>query len=252
MTMNPPPRLHQIVEALICASEEAMDSERVANAIHLAVGHAKSTLEEEEALPPEWEALLSTDADAVDLAIAELNTRYEHEGHALAIVKRTRGWKLMTRPEYADFPAALFPERRSQRLSAPALETLSIIAYRQPVTKAEMESVRGVAVDGMVQKLLDLEFIKIGGRAELPGRPLLYVTTEKFLEHFNLRGLSELPNIQELARVRLPTAEEIHQPELLPDAPPPEEPTEMPLEQNQDTQAQPAAEEETAAAPPAE
>jgi len=78
------------------------------------------------------------------------------------------------------------------------------------VTKAEIESVRGVSADAMIQKLLDLELVRIGGRAELPGRPLQYVTTEKFLEHFNLHSTAELPNAVELRRIRLPSAEEVH------------------------------------------
>ncbi|RYD65003.1 MAG: SMC-Scp complex subunit ScpB, partial [Verrucomicrobiaceae bacterium] len=87
-----------------------------------------------------------------------------------------------------------------------AMETLAIIAYRQPITKAAIEAVRGVACDGMLQKLLDRELVRIGGRAELPGRPLLYETTEMFYEHFGIRSIDDLPNAQELRRVKLPEA----------------------------------------------
>lgn len=208
--MNPPPELTQIVESLVIASEDAMDSARIAESIAKAVEMRQSDLDEGESLPEEWERLSRFTAEDVDQAVATLNERYAAAGHAIAIVMRPRGWKIMTRPELADFLTVLYPERRTRRLSAPALETLSIIAYRQPVTKAEIESVRGVSVDGMMQKLLDLELVRIEGRAELPGRPLLYVTTGKFLEHFNLRDTNELPNIQELSRVSLPSAEEVH------------------------------------------
>jgi segregation and condensation protein B len=92
-------------------------------------------------------------------------------------------------------------------LSGPALETLAIIAYRQPVTRADIEAVRGVAVDGVMQVLLDRGLVKICGRAEMPGRPLLYETTEFFLEHFGLRHVEELPNADELRRVPLPKPE---------------------------------------------
>ncbi|MEI7911024.1 MAG: SMC-Scp complex subunit ScpB, partial [Verrucomicrobiota bacterium] len=82
--------------------------------------------------------------------------------------------------------------------------TLAIIAYRQPITKAAIEAVRGVACDGMLQKLLDRDLIRIGGRAELPGRPLLYETTELFFEHFGIRSIDDLPNSTELRKVKLP------------------------------------------------
>ncbi len=93
------------------------------------------------------------------------------------------------------------------RLSGPALETLAIIAYRQPITRADIEAVRGVAVDGMVNMLLERGLLRIAGRAEVPGRPLLYETTEYFLEHFGLKSLDELPNSAELRRIPLPVAE---------------------------------------------
>jgi segregation and condensation protein B len=84
------------------------------------------------------------------------------------------------------------------------METLAIIAYRQPITKAAIEAVRGVACDGMIQKLLDRDLIRIGGRAELPGRPLLYETTDVFFEHFGIRSIDDLPNANELRKVKLP------------------------------------------------
>jgi segregation and condensation protein B len=100
----------------------------------------------------------------------------------------------------------LYPEAKPTRLSGPQLETLAIVAYRQPVTRADIEAVRGVAVDGVMQILLDRGLVKIAGRAEVPGRPLLYSTTEYFLEHFGLKTTDELPNSSELKRVALPTA----------------------------------------------
>jgi segregation and condensation protein B len=88
------------------------------------------------------------------------------------------------------------------------METLAIIAYRQPITKAAIEAVRGVACDGMIQKLLDRDLIRIGGRAMLPGRPLLYETTDLFFEHFGIRTIDDLPNSSELRKVKLPDPEE--------------------------------------------
>ena len=106
--------------------------------------------------------------------------------------------------EYGDFVRQLFPGRKPERMSGPAMETLAIIAYRQPITKAAIEAVRGVACDGMIQKLLDRDLIRIGGRAELPGRPLLYETTDLFFEHFGIRSIDDLPNASELRKVKLP------------------------------------------------
>jgi len=223
--MSDTPTLAQIVEALVTASEDPLNNERLAASIRIAVDQQREDAAEAAAAaaesapddapapaPPENDAALTALAEvteeAIDEAITALNQAYEETGRALAIVRRPRGWQLMTRPEYSEFLHALFPDRRPKRLSGPALETLAIVAYRQPVTKAEIESVRGVSADGMIQKLLDLEFIKIGGRAKLPGRPLQYETTEKFLEHFNLLSPDELPNAPELQRVKLPTAEE--------------------------------------------
>jgi segregation and condensation protein B len=100
----------------------------------------------------------------------------------------------------------LFPELQPTRLSAPALETLAIIAYRQPIAKADVEAIRGVTVDGVMQKLLDAGLVKIAGRAEVPGRPLLYETTQHFMEHFGLKTLEELPNASELRQIPLPKA----------------------------------------------
>jgi segregation and condensation protein B len=84
------------------------------------------------------------------------------------------------------------------------METLAIIAYRQPITKAAIEAVRGVSCDGMIQKLLDRDLIRIGGRADLPGRPLLYLTTDLFFEHFGINSIDDLPNASELRRIKLP------------------------------------------------
>ena len=100
----------------------------------------------------------------------------------------------------------LFPAPKPARLSAPALETLAIIAYRQPITRADVEAVRGVNIDGVLQTLMERGLVKIAGRAEIPGRPLLYETTQFFLDHFGLRNLDELPNVEELRMRHLPKA----------------------------------------------
>mgnify|MGYP006211225637 FL=1 len=96
---------------------------------------------------------------------------------------------------------------RPEKLSPAALETLALVAYRQPITKADIEAVRGVSVDGTIQKLMDRGLIYVGGRADLPGRPMLYETTEDFMEHFGVKDLEDLPNAEELRKIDLPTAE---------------------------------------------
>ena len=100
----------------------------------------------------------------------------------------------------------LFPTPKPARLTAPALETLAIIAYRQPITRADVEAVRGVNIDGVLQTLMERGLVKIAGRAEIPGRPLLYETTQFFLDHFGLRTLDELPNVEELRKRYLPVS----------------------------------------------
>ena len=142
--------------------------------------------------------------EPVVAAISALTRAYESPGRASPLSERARGWRIFTRAEYGEFARQLFPGRRPERLSAPAMETLAIIAYRQPITKSAIEAVRGVSCDGMLQKLLDRELIRIGGRAELPGRPLLYETTDLFYEHFGIRSIDDLPNAGELRKVKLP------------------------------------------------
>ncbi|QQL43926.1 SMC-Scp complex subunit ScpB [Sulfuriroseicoccus oceanibius] len=217
------PSLHHVIEALILASESPLSSEALIDAAQHAVALKQSHLEaladqsgddnaEPAALPELFQQLQKLTIVQVIDAVDTLNKEYQEAGRSMVIRERPRGWQVMTRPEFAEFVHGLFPEHKPSRLSGPALETMAIIAYRQPVTKAEIEAVRGVSVDGMVQKLLDLELIKIGGRAELPGRPLLYISTEKFLEHFNVKSVDELPNAAELRRAPFPSAEEVHAP----------------------------------------
>lgn len=207
--------LSSIIEALVTASDEALSSEDLARLVRSRVAEAEdaraAALEADESPTelPEW--LLSyadVTPDQVVVAIAKLNADYDATGRAFNLTERAKGWRIFTRADYGEFIKQLFPGRRPERLSAPAMETLAIIAYRQPITKSAIEAVRGVSCDGMLQKLLDRELVRIGGRAELPGRPLLYETTEVFYEHFGIRSIDDLPNSEELRRVKLPEPEE--------------------------------------------
>ena len=192
------PTIKNAVEALVFASPKPITVDEIAKAIR---GAAVET--EILTLHPMSEV---KDAD-VSAALAELMAEYEQQGRAFQITEEITGWTMKTVRETADFVRQLYPEAKPTRLSGPALETLAIIAYRQPVTRADMEAVRGVAVDGVMQVLLDRNLVKIVGRAEVPGRPLLYSTTEYFLQHFGLKDVDELPNADELRRVPLPKAE---------------------------------------------
>ncbi|MFT3991429.1 MAG: SMC-Scp complex subunit ScpB, partial [Luteolibacter sp.] len=156
---------------------------------------------------PEWlAALAATSSAQVQDALVSLNQTYGETGRAFTLLERPKGWKVYTRLDYGEFVRQLFPGRKPERMSGPAMETLAIIAYRQPITKAAIEAVRGVSCDGMIQKLLDRDLIRIGGRAELPGRPLLYETTDLFFEHFGIRSIDDLPNASELRKIKLPEA----------------------------------------------
>jgi segregation and condensation protein B len=204
-------QLTAIVEALVIASEDALPATEIARLVRARVAEAEdSRLREIEdgGSPdplPAWLLHLAATEDAQVLeAIRQLNDAYQQNGRSFALLERAKGWKLFTKSDYGDFVRHLFPGRKPERLSGPAMETLAIIAYRQPITKAAIEAVRGVSCDGMLQKLLDRELVRIGGRADLPGRPLLYETTDLFFEHFGIRSIDDLPNAHELRKVRLP------------------------------------------------
>ncbi|MEK0447985.1 MAG: SMC-Scp complex subunit ScpB [Verrucomicrobiota bacterium] len=190
--------LKQVLEAIVFASPKAITLDEIRKALRGAAAETE-----------ELEVIAMGDATEEEIA-SQLNllaSEYEREGRAFSLSEGAMGWSYVTRPEGAQWVRQLYPESRPTRLSGPALETLAIIAYRQPVTRADIEAVRGVAVDGVMQVLLDRSLVKIAGRADLPGRPLLYETTEYFLQHFGLKQVDELPNADELRRVNLPKAE---------------------------------------------
>jgi segregation and condensation protein B len=142
----------------------------------------------------------------VAAALQQLKGEYIEQQRAFQIIEKAEGWQFVTDPAFAQWVRQLFPAPKPARLTAPALETLAIIAYRQPITRADVEAVRGVNIDGVLQTLMERGLVKIAGRAEIPGRPLLYETTQFFLDHFGLRNLDELPNVEELRARNLPVA----------------------------------------------
>lgn len=189
--------LPQILEALIFASPKPLSTAELVAALKGA-GESSET--------DAAQAFAASSEAQVLEALAQLDGALEAGGRSFRLLEQASGWGFVTRPEYAPWVRQLYPEAKPARLSGPALETLAIIAYRQPVTRADIEAVRGVAVDGVMQVLLDRSLVRIAGRADQPGRPLLYSTTDYFLEHFGLKSTGDLPNAAELGRIPLPSA----------------------------------------------
>lgn len=190
--------LRPVLEALLFASDKPLSASDLARLLRSAVDAAPEQ--------PDAAALARAKEPEITAAIEELQADYAAAPRGFHLVANASGWKLATTPDTALWVRQLFPENRPARLSPSALETLAIVAYRQPITRADVEAVRGVSVDGVVQTLLDRGLIRIAGRADAPGRPLLYETTQFFLEHFGLRTIEELPNCAELRRMDLPKA----------------------------------------------
>jgi segregation and condensation protein B len=143
-----------------------------------------------------------TPVENIESVLGELERDHESAGRSYRLACVAGAWQFASQPEYAPWIRALVGHRnRPSRLSAPALETLAIIAYRQPITRAEIEQVRGVAVDGVMQTLLERGLIEQVGRAEVVGRPMTYGTTAAFLEYFGLKALDDLPAAEELRRI---------------------------------------------------
>ena len=137
----------------------------------------------------------------VEEAVTQLNNQYSEQNNSFRILKIANGYLYATTEENAKYVGYLSSERTNRRLSHAALETLSIIAYKQPITKPELESIRGVNSDYILTSLLEKNLITISGRADSVGRPLLYVTTPEFLKYFGLNNLSDLPRPRELEEI---------------------------------------------------
>jgi segregation and condensation protein B len=141
------------------------------------------------------------DEEMVEALVQQLRTEYDAEGRAFGIVEIAGGYQILTRPEYSSVLERFDTVPTPSHLSTPALETLAIIAYRQPVGRAEVEEIRGVGAGGVLKTLLDRGLVEVVGRGEGLGRPLLYGTSRLFLDHFGFRSLGDLPRSEELAVV---------------------------------------------------
>jgi segregation and condensation protein B len=160
-----------VVEALLFASDTPLEAERLREVLDLA------------------------DAAAARALVDALRARYAAADGALGVVEVAGGFRLVTRPEVAPWLLRLARTRTKARLSRPALETLAIVAYRQPVSRPEVDAIRGVNSEGTLDSLLERRLIRIAGRKEAPGRPFLYETTREFLVAFGLRDLGDLPKV---------------------------------------------------------
>ncbi len=167
--------LKTIIEAILFASDEPVSDDRLAAAAGDDVA-----------------------AGAVREAIAALKQDYEAGGRAFTIEEIAGGFQLFTRPEFNKYLKKLLQARREARFTQAALETLSIIAYKQPITRAEVEDIRGVACGDMLRTLLEKGLVRVAGRSEHVGRPLLYGTTKKFLQAFGLSSVKDLPSDKQL------------------------------------------------------
>jgi len=169
---NPP--LKTIIEGLLFVADEPLSLEKLAQAF-------------EDEIPLE----------RLSRVVDELINEYEELGRAFVLKAVAGGFQFRTRPEISSYALRL-KKKTPARLSRAALETLAIIAYRQPVLRAEVEKIRGVDAGGMIKMLLEKELIRVAGRRDLPGRPMAYGTTKKFLEIFDLPSLEALPSMEEM------------------------------------------------------
>lgn len=185
--------LRSILEALLFVSQKALSPREIKEIL-------AQTATAEDA-PPEARLWRKTSDGDIEAELSALADRYEQDGHSYRLVCVAGAWQFVSKPEFAPWIRTLVGVKaRPSRLSQPALETLAIIAYRQPITRAEIEQIRGVNVDGVMQTLLERGLIQELGRAETVGRPMTYGTTEAFLEYFGLRSLEDLPAADELRR----------------------------------------------------
>jgi len=139
--------------------------------------------------------------DRIKKLIEELKTEYENTNRGIRIVEIAGGFRIITAADFAPFLKKLYKDRFADKLSKPALETLAIIAYKQPLTKMEIESLRNVNVDGVMKSLIERNLIRITGRKKAPGRPKVYGTTAQFMEYFGLKSLEDLPKMEDFSKI---------------------------------------------------
>ena len=182
--------LKLIVEALLFSTHKPLTAKQLTDLIS---GRGE---DEPVGVLPQHKKLKEAEVVA---AIEELKVDYIQLNRSFQVQEVANGFRLVSKADFGPWLKRMF-EDRPNRLSQPALETLAIIAIRQPITRADIEGVRGVAVDGVMKTLLERGLVKIAGRAEIPGRPLQYGVTQKFLEYFGLRAIEDLPDFEQLKK----------------------------------------------------
>lgn len=185
--------LKSILEAILFASQKPLSNRELREIL-------ANTADRSEEEPPK--AFRKVKDEEIEAALLELEKEHTAADRTYRLVCVAGAWQFVSSPEFSPWLKTMFGERtRPPRLSQPALETLAIISYRQPMTRAEIEQIRGVAVDGVMQTLLERGLVESAGRAEVVGRPMTYATTPLFLEYFGLKSLEELPAADELRRI---------------------------------------------------
>lgn len=169
----PQDNIKSVIEALLFATDKPLTIEQ-----------AKSALD-------------NLESSYIRALIEELKAEYEQANRGIRIIEVAGGFQMTAQPNLSPFLKKLFKARHVERLSKPALETLAIIAYKQPVTKLEIELLRNVDVDGVIKNLVDKSLVRISGRKKAPGRPYVFSTTRQFLEYFGLKSLEELPKMED-------------------------------------------------------
>ena len=183
--------LKNILESVLFSAQEPLSVKDLREVLKTAAEQA-----------PEAAAFKKVSPEEVEAALDMLAQEHGQAARSYRLIAVAERWQFVTQPEFAPWVRALVGERaRPTRLSQPALETLAIIAYRQPITRAEVEQVRGVAIDGVLQTLLERGLVEQVGVAEVIGRPKTYGTTAVFLEYFGLRSLEDMPAADELRRI---------------------------------------------------
>lgn len=190
--------LKKTLEALLLSTAEPItlkDMVKLFTRYHQEMMEAAEAEDDEESAEDEDSAELPKPVTLAQIqeVLTVLTDEAEVEDKAYRLIEGPNGYQIVTAPQFAEFVRLLRGQPRPMKLSPAAMETMSIVAYRQPVTRAEMEAIRGVSVDSALNKLIELELVYVTGRAELPGRPIQYGTTEKFLEFTGIKELDELP-----------------------------------------------------------
>ncbi len=171
--------VHQNIEALIFCSEQSISMDEIAASLKITFG---------------WEL----NDEEILSAIEEIKTKYHSDDFAFELVEIAEGFQFLTKKDFHATVTALIQHKAKKKLSTSAMETLAIIAYKQPITKGEVEHIRGVNCDYAVQKLLEKELVEIQGKSDAPGKPLVYVTSKSFMDYFGINTVRDLPQLKDL------------------------------------------------------